>query len=31
MSIKNEDIINAIANMSVLDLVELTKEIEKKV
>ena len=30
MSIKNEDIINAIANMSVLDLVELTKEIEKK-
>ena len=27
---KNEDIINAIGNMSVLDLVELTKEIEKK-
>ena len=28
---KNEDIINAIGNMSVLDLVELTKEIEKKI
>ncbi len=30
MSIKNEDIVNAIAKMSVLDLVELTKDIEKK-
>lgn len=30
MSIKNEDIINAISKMNVLDLLDLIKEIEKK-
>jgi large subunit ribosomal protein L7/L12 len=30
MSIKNEDIINAIAKMNILDLMDLIKEIEKK-
>lgn len=30
MSIKNEDIINAISNMNILDLMDLIKEIEKK-